>query len=158
QEIRHSRIHRRTIRRGIESNSRAVFTAGRSLQEARHRDAHRNKSRLAFRSHPESLWRHAAWNGGKRARVRADRARPELSRFHFFDESEQSKNYDRGVSAACRAIERAWAGLELSAASRRDRGGRRRRRPDQKRDRNRLAAGLPEWGHKLPVAPLGQPA
>src|SRR5580704_6805492 len=116
QEIRHSRIHRRTVRWRVESDSRAVFTARRSVQEAWNRHAHRNKSRLAFRPHPESVRGHAAWNGGKRARVRKDRARYGLSRFHFLDESEQSEDHDRGVSVARCAIELAWVRLELSTS------------------------------------------
>ncbi len=66
--------------------------------------AHRDKSRLAFGPHPESLWRHSAGDGRERARVRADCARLGLSRFRFLDESEQSKNHDRSLSVAGRAI------------------------------------------------------
>src|SRR5580704_16152116 len=113
QEIRHSRIHRRTVRWRVESDSRAIFTARRSVQEAWNRHAHRNKSRLAFRPHPESVRGHAAWNGGKRARAG-------LSRFHLLDESKQSEDHDRSVSVARRTIERSWARLELSTAPRRN--------------------------------------
>ena len=47
------------------------------------------------RSNHESLRRHAAWDGGKRARVRPDRARSRLSRIHLLDEVEQPKGDDR---------------------------------------------------------------
>ena len=87
--------------------ARAVFAACRVVQDARNRHAHRHKSRLAFGPHPESLRRYAARHGGERARVRADRARPRLSRFRFLDEGEQSEGDDRCLSTAGRAIERA---------------------------------------------------
>ena len=80
---------------GTETDSRAVFAAGRSVQGTRDRHAHRDESRLAVRPHPESLRRHAARHGGKRARVRTDRARARLSRIHFLDEIEQSEGDDR---------------------------------------------------------------
>ena len=57
--------------------------------------AHRHEPRLAQRPHHEPLRRHAARDGGERARVRPHRARSRLSRLHFLDEVEQPEGDDR---------------------------------------------------------------
>src|SRR2546426_784404 len=85
-----------------------------TVKDAWNRDAHRDESRLAQRSDPEPIRRHTARNGRERARVRADRARPRLSRVRLFDEIEQPESDDRGVSITRRAVRRRRPGLELS--------------------------------------------
>src|SRR5205807_855495 len=74
------------------------------LPRARDRDADRDEPRLALRSDHESLRRHPARDGGKRARVRPDCTRSRLSRLHFLDEIEQPQSDDRGLSFAGSAI------------------------------------------------------
>src|SRR5205823_12580451 len=86
--------------------------AGRALQKARNRDADWHESRFTQRSHFESLRRYTTWDGGERARIRADRARPRLSRFRFLDESQQPEGDDRSVSAARCAIKPTWTRSE----------------------------------------------
>ena len=129
-----------------------------ALPAARHRHAHRHEPRLAFRPHHEPLRRHAGRHGGERGGVRPHRAQVRLPRFRFLDEVEQPEGDDQRLPAAGRAAARAGPGLELSAAPRRDRGGRRRGRPDQERDRHRRAAGRRPGRHDPRLADRGQRA
>ncbi len=84
-------------------------------QDARNRHADRDKSWLTFGSHSESLRRYAAWDGGERARIRADRAGPRISRLRFLHEGEQSESDDCCLSTARSAIKRTRPRLELPA-------------------------------------------
>ncbi len=111
-----------------------------ALQGTRPRHAHRDESRFAQRSHHEPLRRHAARDGGERARVCSHRARSGLSRLRLLDEIEQPEGDDQRLPFARRAARRGGRGLELSHPSRRDRSGRGRRRAHQERDRHRLVA------------------
>ena len=68
----------------LERIRERFHSARQAVPGARDRDAHRDEPRLAQRPDHESLRRHAARDGGERARVRPHRARSRLSRASSF--------------------------------------------------------------------------
>src|SRR5256885_6170500 len=86
EEVQDPRIHGRTVCRRAGTNPGALLAAGEALPGTRARAADRDESRLALGPDHEPLRRYAARDGGKRARICADRARSRLPRLRVLDE------------------------------------------------------------------------
>ncbi len=134
--------------------ARHVLPAGEALPGARARAADRHQPRVPQRPDHEPLRRHPARHGRERPGVPAHRRGQRLPPDHPLDEGLQSEGDDRGLPPPGRAD--AGGGHALPAAPGRHRGRRRRGRPDQGRDRHRLAPPRRPGRHDPRVPHRGQ--